>query len=274
MAPHSLGATDPTAKCVDGSTPSVNVYVNPKPSKQWVILLGSTSVGLEICISEGACSLMGKRPPVPGAPPASPKAPSPPVPLQGGTQSQNCTENPDWCGANHAMIPMCDLTLLLSDKDEVLSAGGCPIPGTCCAKPTMTFRGRRILTAALDLLIKLGMNQAEEILLMGVGFGGTSAILNADFVSETLTPLIKSLTKFKVMAVDGIHPVDPPQAAGAPVPWMAGALRNLDALANLTHASSHPDCLSSASGDTSVCLNPTIAVSAQTASNPPVACDV
>ena len=70
--------------------------------------------------------------------------------------------------------------------EEIVSASGCPIAGTCCAKPSMAFRGRRILAAAIKRLAALGMSGAEEVLLTGVGFGGTSAILNADFFAEQL----------------------------------------------------------------------------------------
>ena len=34
--------------------------------------------------------------------------------------------------ANHASIPLCDFTLGLSDKPEVIEGTGCPLPGTCC----------------------------------------------------------------------------------------------------------------------------------------------
>jgi hypothetical protein len=261
LDPHSLNATDPTAICLDGTSPDIFVYLNPKPSKQWVILLGTTSVGLDICISERACALYGKQPHVgpPGPPSPPPPAPSP-EPLAQGPQSRDCTRNPDWCTANHASIPLCDFTLGLSNKEDIVSASGCPIAGTCCAKPTMAFRGRRILAAAIKRLATLGMSGAEEVLLTGVGFGGTSAILNADFFAEQLKLVVRSLKVFKVLPVDAIHPKDPPTFAGGPLPWLGQALRNLDSLANLTATSSHPACVANNSADPSVCLYPAVAL--------------
>ena len=265
MDAHSLNTTDPTAICLDGKSPDVFAYVSPKPSKQWVILLGTTSVGFDICISEEACALYGKQPLPPHAGPPGPPPPPPPppspVPLAQGPQSRDCTVNPDWCTANHASIPLCDFTLGLSDMEEIVSASGCPIAGTCCAKPTMAFRGRRILAAAIKRLAALGMSGAEEVLLTGVGFGGTSAILNADFFAEQLKLVAKGLKVFKVLPVDAIHPKDPPTFAGGPLPWLGPALRNLDSLANLTATSSHPACVANNSADPSVCLYPAVALS-------------
>ena len=156
----------------------------------------------------------------------------------------------------------------MSDMDEVVSASGCPIAGTCCAKPTMHFRGRRILAASIKQLATLGLSGATEVLITGVGWGGTAAILNADFLAEQIKAVAPVAARIKVMPVDGIHPKDPPGPSaasvnmqGIPKPWMSKALQNLDALSNVSKVGADPACLKSNIADTSVCLEPTVALS-------------
>ena len=193
MEAHSL-STDPSAVCIDGSTPSVYAYTAPpssgSASTTWVLLLGATSVAFDICISAAHCAQFGKHPPlpaVPGLPPPPPppaKPPPPPIPLEQGPQSRNCSINPDWCRANHASIPLCDFTLGLSDREDIVEGTGCPLPGSCCAKPTMAWRGRRVLAAALAKLSTLGLAEATDVLVTGVGWAGTAAILNAEWLHQ------------------------------------------------------------------------------------------
>ena len=93
------------------------------PSTDWVIMLGGGSPGLDFCIGPTECALFAN-------PPASPPPPPAPVTLGQGMQSSSCVTNPDWCKANQAMIPMCDMALLMS------SAGAVYLPiyslNTCC----------------------------------------------------------------------------------------------------------------------------------------------
>ena len=265
MVPHALNTTDPTALCIAGQTPFVHAYVNPKPSKVWVVLLGATSVGLNLCISEDHCALWGKQPLAPGVPPPPPPQPPPPLPLQGGPQSLDCSINPDWCEANHAQIPLCDATLGLSNLSAIVTAKGCPIAGTCCAKPQMWFRGRRVLAAAVRRLGALGLSGATDVVLLGVGWGGTAAILNADFLHEQVKAVALSLVRFKVLAVDGIHPQHIPDPASSFTPaigpklWLADALTNIETLASLSSAAS-PACLVAHASDPSSCLWPATAL--------------
>ena len=44
------------------------------------------------------------------------------------------------------------------------------------------FNGRKILAASLKRLAPLGLTSATDVVLCGVTFGGTAAILNADFI--------------------------------------------------------------------------------------------
>ena len=97
MTFYSLNDTDPQAVCLDGRPASVYSYINTvNKSNLWVILIGTTSSGLDICIDEPNCAQMAARvwQAVPGAPPPPPPSP---IPLSSGPMSQDCAINPDWC---------------------------------------------------------------------------------------------------------------------------------------------------------------------------------
>ena len=69
MAQLSLNETDPLAVSINGQPATVAAWLHPVPSKDWVVLLGGTSVGFAICVSEESCSRMAIRaPPVPTQP--------------------------------------------------------------------------------------------------------------------------------------------------------------------------------------------------------------
>eukprot|EP01047_Picozoa_sp_COSAG01_P086625 COSAG01_NODE_19562_length_1003_cov_1.519912_1_plen_191_part_10 len=151
MQPYTLSS----ARCLAGE-PAV-VYANATIKARgtaWVISLGSTSAGRPgFCIDEDHCGMVGAACPGhnPGCP-ANPLHPPPPPPapvaLAAGIQSGNCTENPDFCAFNQAMLSDCDQALLFSDaevptlcrnaSDQLL-----PINGSSC---TLFFHGQRIIS--------------------------------------------------------------------------------------------------------------------------------
>lgn len=64
----------------------------------------------------------------------------------------------------------------------------------------MHFRGRRNLDAAINKLGVLGLSKGTSVLVLGAFFGGTAAILNADFLEEKVMAVAPGVTKFKVLA--------------------------------------------------------------------------
>ena len=162
---YPLLTVDPTATCLNGATdPGVQVWVNPTPSTQWVITLGSVSPGLGswMCIAEGNCAQFAK-PPTPTPPPEPP--PGPWVPpggsasapgLAAGMQSQNCTVNPVFCTANQVVIAACDFSLYLgSGKVDAVylykNASNASDTGHNVTSQAH-FNGRKILAASLKRL--------------------------------------------------------------------------------------------------------------------------
>ena len=141
-----------------------------------------------MCIDAAHCELWVRDwPPVP--------VPPPPLALLMGIQSQDCAENPNWCRANQAEIPMCDRALLMSDA---LAHGP---NGTA-----LHFNGLRILRAAIVKLAALGLNKAERVVLTGFVHGGTAVFLHADRIGRWLRQLAPSLRVYKALPADGFHP--------------------------------------------------------------------
>ena len=260
MIGHSLADVDPDAVCIDGTAASVAVYKNPTPSNDWLVTLGPGSGGtFDICIGTNYCSKFGSVT-IPGMPPPPIKPPAN-VSLQPvGPQSLDPTENPTFHGFNHAIVELCDFSLLLGSGNlSTEGTGRCPLPGTCCAQPMAFFRGRKILAAALKKLASLGMSSATSVLVTGVTWGGTAVILNIDYIAEQLKTLAPNAGKVRGLPVDAIQPriTKACQVPGAPTcspaPWLDDALFNLDQLAKLTeHAS--PACLARNRANASRCL--------------------
>jgi hypothetical protein len=215
---YPLLSVDKDAKCIGGTDPGVQVWVNPKPTTQWVITLGSVSPGLGswMCTSEATCAQFAKPPTTP-APPPTPVGPWVPAGgtasapgLAEGMQSQNCTVNPLFCTANQVVIAACDFSLFLGSGtvDAVYVEKNASDPSDPGHNVTVKvqFNGRKILAASLKRLAPLGLSKATDVILCGVTFGGTALILNADYIGTQLKALAPKLTRYKAVAVDGNHP--------------------------------------------------------------------
>ena len=94
---HPLDDTD--AICLAGAPAGVYAWTDGDP-KSWVLQLGSSSAGLDMCLDPARCELVvkdglsksnatGELPMLTGVPNVS---------LMMGVQSQNCSENPTFCG--------------------------------------------------------------------------------------------------------------------------------------------------------------------------------
>ena len=136
MQAHPL----PGLKCIDGSTPVVWANASSAGVTEWVIQIGSQSIGTSFCISPFHCKLFA-------APPAKPTPPPPPMTVSNaGPQSSNCTWNPTFCTFRQAQIFECTLDLLLGSGD--VTDGGV----------TMHMGGQALLKASLarPLTVPLG----------------------------------------------------------------------------------------------------------------------
>ena len=180
-------------QCLNGQAPVVWVNASAQV-KDWVVQIGSQSITTSFCISEKTCALFATPPTGPPPPPPGPMAVS-----NAGPQSSDCTINPTFCKFNQAQISDCTMDLLLGDNDETMAA-------ETNGSVTAHFQGQKLLKASLAKLAELGLSAAERVLLNGVGWGGTSVILNADSVGAQLKTLAPGLKDYRAVAADAIHP--------------------------------------------------------------------
>ena len=180
-------------QCLNGQAPVVWVNASAQV-KDWVVQIGSQSITTSFCISEKTCALFAAPPAGPPPPPPGPMAVS-----NAGPQSDSCTINPTFCKFNQAQISDCTMDLLLGDNDETMAA-------ETNGSVTAHFQGQKLLKASLAKLAELGLSAAERVLLNGVGWGGTSVILNADSVGAQLKTLAPGLKDYRAVAADAIHP--------------------------------------------------------------------
>jgi hypothetical protein len=192
---HALD--DPDALCLSGTRAGVYAWTGGDPSR-WVIQLGSSSAGLDMCLDPARCELVvrdalaksnatGQVPMLSGAPNVS---------LMMGIQSQNCSENPTFCRFNQAQLMMCDFALLTGNIDRIGPAN----------RTKLHFRGLQILEASLQKLGQLGLKKARSVLLTGVVHGGTAVFLHADRIGQMLRTIAPNLQTYKALPADGIHP--------------------------------------------------------------------
>ena len=128
----------------------------------------------------------------------------------------------------------------------------------------MHFDGAALLKASLAKLAELGLSSAKRVLLNGVGWGGTSVILNADTVGVQLKALAPNMADYRAVAADAIHPrtnhifwsdKDGPggNVGGKPYDALTGWLKNNYKLSNPS-ASLLPGCKAANVGQEWLCL--------------------
>lgn len=181
------GLDDPNAVCLAGHPASVYTFLNPAgvDRKQWVIQLGSSSSGIDMCLDPARCELVAKYLNVSGAAAGLPMLAgnTPNTSLMMGIQSQNCTENPTFCNFNQAQLMMCDYAMLMSDAERIGPVNNTPLH----------FRGLKILAASFEKLGQLGLKHAESVLLTGIGHGGTAVFLHADRIRSILREIAPNI---------------------------------------------------------------------------------
>lgn len=151
------------AVCINGCPAEVMAAV--RDPALWVITLGALSApgGTGWCLTGEACAWEAVQPwngtsnkkaqpfcPTPVGQPGP--DPTPPQPLsKGGLQNPDCTENPVFCNASHAMISDCDLGMWMGDGEASFngklnitpSCGGVKQP-PCPANGNGTYNGTRV----------------------------------------------------------------------------------------------------------------------------------
>ena len=202
MEYFAVGGADTQCLCGEPAGVFANASIDPS-GKNWVLQLGSMSIALDVCIDGVHCALSC------GSPGPPPPPPTGGLQLGAGIQSQDPNENPTFATFNQAELSLCDGALLMSDRahyrtpsNASLPAPGYPFP----VRPSLHFNGLRILNASLLKLAKLGLAKAENVILTGVGHGGTAAILHADRIGKMLKALAPNLKTYGLLAADGYHP--------------------------------------------------------------------
>eukprot|EP00051_Salpingoeca_urceolata_P028230 m.485760 g.485760 ORF g.485760 m.485760 type:complete len:453 (+) comp23953_c0_seq1:161-1519(+) len=145
----------------------------------------------------------------------------------GGIMSDDCTVNPDFCNFNRVHMAYCDGNSFSGNRDEPVV-----VTGLDGKKKPLYFRGRRIIDQTLAALVKLGLGNAENVLLTGCSAGGLATYLHTDYVHERLTTLAPKMTKFRASAISGFF-LDHKTVEGKPV--YPTEMQTIFALANSTH---------------------------------------
>jgi len=120
--------------------------------------------------------------------------------LSGGLMSDDCKLNPDFCNVNRVVFKYCDGNSFSGNRDEpvkVTGPDGVALP--------LYFRGKRIIDAVLDTLLeKMGLAEAEEVLLTGCSAGGLATYLHADYVHDRLKQAVPGLKKMRAAPISGM----------------------------------------------------------------------
>eukprot|EP00908_Phaeocystis_cordata_P007202 Transcript_17843.p1 GENE.Transcript_17843~~Transcript_17843.p1 ORF type:complete len:539 (-),score=47.82 Transcript_17843:130-1683(-) len=133
---------------------------------------------------------------------------------------------------NKAVLMYCDGASFSGHVEEPISFGG----------KRLYFRGRQVLASLIRALLKMGLAEAQQVLLTGISAGGLAAILQGDHVQSLLPP---SVERFKVISFAGWFRSDKAACRdAAECPWME-AMRNAQSLHDMRSSldARETDCL-------------------------------
>lgn len=155
------------AVCLDGTPPAY--YLRPGKdlgTNRWLLHFN----GGAWCFDEAAClersrGSLGSTKHLP---------PSPPV-IQ-GINSANEQINPDFYDWNLVWIVYCDGASFTGDREDPVVVRG----------ENIFFRGKRVLDAVIDDLMKRGFQNAEGVILTGSSAGSMTAMFAVDRLAERL----------------------------------------------------------------------------------------
>jgi len=153
----------------------------------------------------------------------------------GGMLSADPALDPTFHGWTLAFVTNCDGSSFSSDRQD---------PGTTPEGAPVYFRGRRVLRAVVEHLLRNGMRDAETVVLAGCSAGGLAVLLQGDYV-RTLIP--------SSIPVRGL--VD----AGwfLDLPTVHGAYDHGDRMADaaeLWNATTDSDCMAAHPNDPAACI--------------------
>ena len=89
-----------------------------------------------------------------------------------GLLSSQVKHNPEFYNWSSVFVPYCDGASFTGDREKPLEFND----------KSLYFRGRRILDALLDEVLRRGMDKASEIILSGTSAGALSAMVHSDYI--------------------------------------------------------------------------------------------
>lgn len=123
--------------------------------------------------------------------------------LEGLLSSQK-KYNPDFYYWTKVFVPYCDGASFTGNREKPLKV----------KNKLLYFRGRRILDALLDELLRRGIDKASEIILSGRSAGALSAMIHADYIRTRFHRAANA--SFRVLADAGFF-VDAPSLNGTKI---------------------------------------------------------
>ena len=122
-------------------------------------------------------------------------------------------------------------------------------------KKRLYFRGQRIVDALLDEFLRIGIENATEVILSGRSAGALAAILRADYIRSRLPHLTKA--SFRVLADAGLF-LDAPSLNGSQI--IRTAFRRMFALHNSSSGLNQACLRAQKPGEDWLCLFPQYSV--------------
>ena len=179
------------AVCLDGSPPGIYLRNGKgKGKSKWIIFFegGAWCHDRDSCYERSSTEM------------GSSKYLTPFLHLEGLLSSQ-ARYNPDFYNWNSAFVCYCDGGSFTGYRRKPLNVKG----------KLLYFRGRRILDAVVDDLIRRGIYNASEIILSGRSAGALSAIIHADYIRKRFRHVTKA--SFRVLSDAGVF-IDSPSWNG------------------------------------------------------------
>lgn len=121
-----------------------------------------------------------------------------------GLLSNQVKYNPDFYNWTKVFVPYCDGASFTGNREKPLKV----------KNKLLYFRGRRILDALLDELLRRSIDKASEIILSGRSAGALSAIIHADYIRTRFSRAANA--SFRVLADAGFF-VDAPSLNGTEI---------------------------------------------------------
>lgn len=147
--------------------------------------------------------------------------------VYGGLLSNQAKYNPEFFNWSSVFVPYCDGASFTGDREKPLEVND----------KLLYFRGRRILDALLEELLRRGIDKASEIILSGTSAGALSAMVHSDYIRTRLRRV--SNASVRVLADAGFF-LDEPSIDGSDT--MRYIFRETYTLHNSSAGLNH-DCL-------------------------------